>query len=119
MKPGLTVVLVAAVTAWLAACETTYEGKYDMASGWRQAKVAALEVDEQASRHAFKDCRSQWDADKARASSRFIVLSVREMNRRRSYIVAVPLTSSLAVGDRVYMNARDCSAQVMPRAEGP
>lgn len=119
VKLGLTFSLVAAATAWLAACQTVYEGKYDIASGWREAKVAALEVDEQASRHAFKDCRSQWGSDKTRASSRFLVLSVREMNRRRSYIVAVPVTSSLVVGNPVYMNVRDCNEQVVPRTERP
>lgn len=113
---------VSLAAAFLAGCQTIYEGKYDYAQGWRRATVANLQISDEVTRRAYTDCRDRVDPQ-ARTSSGFIVVSFPEKQPHprlagtltRRVIVPVPPESGFKAGDPVYLNLRDCSAPLVVR----
>lgn len=105
----------AVILAALSGCASAvYEGRYAWDEGWREAEVIRLGAASELGGRHFSDCRYKAPPGAAPAD-RYAVLSYRHMSRPRRAVVPVALGESLAQGEKVYVNVRDCSASTIAR----
>lgn len=99
----------------LSGCASSvYEGRYAWDEGWREAKVVRLGAGSELGGRHSTDCRYS-DAQRARLTDRFAVLSYRHVGRERRAVVPAPLAEQLHPGERVYANIRECVASTVVR----
>lgn len=103
--------LLAAVLA--TGCATpVYEGWLPWSDGWRAGAIYRLEI-------SPKDLafhRNRCNADvREPAPGQFAIVQWRNVGRSRWTMAPVPRGESLAPGDPVYVNASDCSAELVRR----
>ncbi|MDI1268056.1 MAG: hypothetical protein PSV40_03000 [Polaromonas sp.] len=99
----------------LAGCATVYEGKYDFADGWREAKVIQIGHASEIPTPQFSDCRDA-ALPQQLATDKFVVLSYRHLNRPRKRVVPLRPSSGVRVDELVYMNVTDCDRSLEPRS---
>ena len=109
--PGVTVVASAlALAGMLTGCAGFIEANERFNDGWRSGRVLQIAKASDIRVHLAKDCRA---APGNPASAEFVLIKYTKTPSNYGYRVAPsPQRSTLAVGDRVELNIKDCSAPI-------
>lgn len=110
-------ILLVAVTALLAGCQTVYEDKYNWQGGWRRGIVLDVGLADQLGDRRFRDCRPQ-AIDDERRKGKFIVVSFTHFGRPRHAVVPVSSDGLWRRGTPVYFKVLDCDAAVQAQSMG-
>ena len=92
--------------------DVVFENQFSWYAGWREGTVDQVGEGQEFVRKLTEECKSIIAASPA--SYRFATIRYSVVNRPRRWTALVSKDSSLQVGDRVYVNVRDCTAQVVP-----
>ncbi len=109
------------VAAGLVGCAAVSEPRYALKDGWRAARIDTTGPASHLRQVTTEDCRSSATPTQ-RATDRFAVVSYWSVVASRRYpsgwfprIVPLESSSTLNVGDAVYVNILDCEAPVVAR----
>lgn len=110
--------VLAIVPMVVTGCATAYEGTYHFSEGWREAIVVEIAEASNISKSGAMDCRKRLGAEGARHKFARVYYSF-SAARRIHAVVPVEDPDRVAVGDKVYINIRECHAAVLPRNHRP
>ncbi|MCK9987321.1 MAG: hypothetical protein AzoDbin1_03793 [Azoarcus sp.] len=114
MKTIMVATTVVALVA-LGGCAgpTVLEGKYSEADGWRKGTVVEIGPAKSLKRPSFYDCRAE-ASDKER-NAPYVMIAFRRNGHPYARAAKLHADSQLQVGDKVYVNFRDCNAPIPKR----
>ncbi|WP_050415483.1 hypothetical protein [Azoarcus sp. CIB] len=116
-----TIMVATAVMALVAlsgcASPTVLEGKYSEADGWRKGTVVEIGPAKSLKRPAFYDCRTE--ASGTEGSDQYVMIALLSHGHSHARAAKLPADSQLQVGDKVYVNFKDCSAPIPKRSSSP
>lgn len=111
------------MAAGLMGCAAVSEPRYALKDGWRAARIDQRGPASSLQQFTSEDCRSG-GTPMQRATDRFALVSYWSIVPSRRYpsgwfprIVPLEPTSTLTVGDAVYVNILDCEAPVVARED--
>ncbi|AKU11594.1 hypothetical protein AzCIB_1698 [Azoarcus sp. CIB] len=93
------------------------EGKYSEADGWRKGTVVEIGPAKSLKRPAFYDCRTE--ASGTEGSDQYVMIALLSHGHSHARAAKLPADSQLQVGDKVYVNFKDCSAPIPKRSSSP
>jgi len=101
--------LIAAIAALATACASQQDPSDTYAQGWRGAQILAIGNEQLSIPIKAQDCRSALPV--STGYTRFAVASYSyggSPNLKSKRIVAIPNEANVSVGDRVFVNVRNC-----------
>ncbi|WP_026296320.1 hypothetical protein U5817_11610 [Aromatoleum evansii] len=96
------------------ASPTVLEGKYSEADGWRKGTVVEIGPAKSLKRPAFYDCRTE--ASGTEGNDQYVMIALLSHGHSHARAAKLPADSQLQVGDKVYVNFKDCSAPIPKRS---
>lgn len=114
MKARTKIVLVAAL-AGLTGCASNvvYEGKYAQDDGWRKGTVVEIGPAKSLNRPSFYDCRTE--ASYKDDNELYVLVALLTNGHPHARAAKLPADAQLQVGDKVYVNFKDCNAPLPKR----
>lgn len=107
LKMKLTTMMAVSVMA--SACATQTVPNDTFSQGWRRAQVLAVNTDQLAVQSDKQDCRKALVSNAV--DTKFVLISYTyggSPNLKAKRIVSLPNDVEVKVGDRVFVNVRDC-----------
>lgn len=116
MKRSIAVGLVLMAMGVLTGCATSivHEGKYAQSDGWREGTVVEIGPAKDLQRPAFYDCRDQVSEKENDVS--YVTIAFLRNGHPYARTAKLPTESKLRVGDKVYVNIKDCTAPIPARS---
>ena len=114
MKANITIVFLAAL-AGLTGCASNivHEGKYAQDEGWRKGTVVEIGPAKSLKRPSFYDCRTE--ASEEESSAPYVMVAFLRNGHPYARAAKLPTDAQLQVGDKVYVNFKDCNAPIPKR----
>lgn len=109
--------LLAVMALVTAGCSTVYEGRYDFNDGWREGEVLEIAPASAIKSPQFSDCRESSSPEQL-ATYKFALVAFNHLGRIQRQVAPLADASGLKLGELVYINITNCSAQIMPRSRG-
>lgn len=107
--------MVVVALGGLAGCAspTVLEGKYSEADGWRKGTVVEIGLATSLKRPSFYDCRAE--ASDAEGDTPYVMVAFLRNGHPYARAAKLPADAQLQVGDKVYVNFKDCNAPIPKR----
>ena len=114
MKIHTKIVFFAAL-AGLTGCASNivHEGKYSQDDGWRKGTVVEIAPGKTLSRPSFYDCRTT--ALDREGNDPYAVVALLRNGHLYTRAAKLPADAGLQVGDKVYVDIKDCEAPLPKR----
>ncbi|AKU11590.1 hypothetical protein AzCIB_1694 [Azoarcus sp. CIB] len=96
------------------ASPTVLEGKYSEADGWRKGTVVEIGPAKSLKRPAFYDCRTE--ASYKDDNEQYVLVALLTNGHPHARAAKLPADAQLQIGDKVYVNFKDCSAPILKRS---
>lgn len=111
-----TKIVICAALAGLTGCAspTVLEGKYSEADGWRKGTVVEIGPAKNLTRPSFYDCRTE--ASDKEGNAPYVMVAFLRNGHPYARAAKLPPDSQLLVGDKVYVNFKDCNAPIPKRS---
>ena len=108
--------MVAVAVGGLGGCAspTVFEGKYAQDDGWRKGTVVEIGPANSLKRPSFYDCRAE--ASDAEGDMPYVMVAFLRHGHADARAAKVPADAQLQVGDKVYVNFKDCNAPIPKRS---
>lgn len=109
--------MVVVAVAGLAGCASSpavFEGKYAQRDGWRKGTVVEIGPAKSLKRRSFYDCRTE--ASGMEGDDRYVMVAFLRNGHPYARVAKLPADPQLQVGDKVYVNFRDCNAPIPKRS---
>lgn len=115
MKTLMALGLVAVSLGSLSGCATTivHEDRYAESDGWRKGTVVEIGRAKDLKRPSFYDCRTK--ASDSEGSAPYVMVAFLRNGNPYARAAKLPADPQLQVGDKVYVNFKDCSAPIPKR----
>ena len=115
MKANITIVFLAALVG-LTGCASNivHEGKYAQDEGWRKGTVVEIGPAKSLKRPSFYDCRTE--ASEEESSAPYVMVAFLRNGHPYARAAKLPTDAQLQVGDKVYVNFKDCNAPIPKRS---
>ena len=104
--PGLALVVAGGLTGCAAA--VVYEDKYAQGDGWRKGTVVEIGLGKELQRPSFYDCRDETVGEASNVT--YVTIAFKRNGHPYARTARLPAEPKLQVGDKVYVNFRDCTA---------
>lgn len=107
--------LVAIAVGGLGGCAspTVFEGKYEQDDGWRKGTVVEIGPANSLKRSSFYDCRAE--VSDAEGDTPYVMVAFLRNGHPYARAAKLPADAQLQVGDKVYVNFKDCNAPIPKR----
>lgn len=109
---GMVVVALGGLTG--CASPTVLEGKYSEADGWRKGTIVEIGPAKSLKRPSFYDCRTE--ASYKDDSELYALVALLTNGHPHARAAKLPADAQLQVGDKVYVNFKDCNAPIPKRS---
>lgn len=108
--------MVVAALGGLGGCASpnVFEGKYAQDDGWREGTVVEIGPAKSLTRPSFYDCRAE--AAEAVGNAPYVMVAFLRNGHPYARAAKLPADAQLQVGDKVYVNFKDCSAPIPKRS---
>ena len=106
--PGLALVVAGGLTGCAAA--VVYEDKYAQGDGWRKGTVVEIGLGKELQRPSFYDCRDETVGEASNVT--YVTIAFKRNGHPYARTARLPAEPKLQVGDKVYVNFRDCTAAI-------
>ncbi|MCK9987312.1 MAG: hypothetical protein AzoDbin1_03784 [Azoarcus sp.] len=109
-------IVICAALAGLTGCAspTVLEGKYSEADGWRKGTIVEIGPAKSLKRPSFYDCRTE--ASYKNDNELYVLVALLTNGHPHARAAKLPADAQLQVGDKVYVNFKDCSAPIPKRS---
>lgn len=95
------------------ASPAVFEGKYAQDDGWRKGTVVEIGPANSLKRPSFYDCRTE--TSDAEGDKPYVMIAFLRNGHPYARAAKLPAASQLQIGDKVYVNIRDCNAPIQKR----
>lgn len=114
MKVHIASVFLATLVG-LAGCASNivHEGKYAQDDGWRKGTVVEIGPANSLKRPSFYDCRTK--ASDKEGDQPYVMVAFLRNGHPYARAAKLPPDAQLQVGDKVYVNFKDCNAPIPKR----
>ena len=114
MKAPTKIVFLAALVG-LTGCASNivHEGKYAQDEGWRKGTVVEIGPAKSLKRPSFYDCRTE--ASYKDDNELYVLVALLKNGHPHARAAKLPADAQLQVGDKVYVNFKDCNAPIPKR----
>lgn len=115
MKARIKIVFLA-VLVGLTGCASNivHEGKYAQDEGWRKGTVVEIGPAKSLKRASFYDCRTE--ASDTEGNDSYVMVAFLRNGHSYARAARLPAEAQLQVGDKVYVNFKDCNAPIPKRS---
>ncbi|NMG29995.1 hypothetical protein [Aromatoleum evansii] len=113
LAAGMVVVALGGL-AGCATSPTVFEGKYSQGDGWRKGTVVEIGPAKSLKRPSYYDCRTE--ASDTDGNDRYVMVALLRNGHPYARAAKLPADSKLQVGDKVYVNFKDCNAPIPKRS---
>lgn len=112
MATGLALLALGGVTG--CATAIVHEGKYAQSDGWRKGTVVEIGLAQDLQRPSFYDCRDAAAANEGDVV--YVTIAFLRNGHPYARTAKLPAESKLRVGDKVYVNYKDCGEPIPIRS---